>query len=49
MCIRMCRNLSGGEKACATLALLLAMQASNESPFLVMDEFDVRTTYTMSI
>jgi hypothetical protein len=45
MCIRVFvrRNLSGGEKSCATLALLLAMQVSNESPSLVMDEFDVRT------
>jgi hypothetical protein len=42
-CLCYCRNLSGGEKSCATLSLLLAMQGFNESPFLVSDEFDVST------
>ena len=33
-------NLSGGEKAIATLALLFAMYAGNPSPFFVLDEAD---------
>jgi structural maintenance of chromosomes protein 6 len=33
--------MSGGERSYATLALLLALGASHESPFRVMDEFDV--------
>jgi structural maintenance of chromosomes protein 6 len=35
------RSMSGGERSYATLALLLALGASHESPFRVMDEFDV--------
>eukprot|EP00611_Tribonema_gayanum_P020504 TRINITY_DN3754_c0_g3_i3.p1 TRINITY_DN3754_c0_g3~~TRINITY_DN3754_c0_g3_i3.p1 ORF type:complete len:1163 (-),score=551.53 TRINITY_DN3754_c0_g3_i3:437-3868(-) len=35
------RNMSGGERSYATLALLLALGKSHESPFRVMDEFDV--------
>ncbi|KAG5192145.1 P-loop containing nucleoside triphosphate hydrolase protein [Tribonema minus] len=34
-------NMSGGERSYATLALLLALGKSHESPFRVMDEFDV--------
>jgi hypothetical protein len=36
------RGMSGGEKSFTTMALLLAMQQNNESPFVLMDEFDVR-------
>jgi hypothetical protein len=39
------RGMSGGEKSFTTMALLLAMQQNNESPFVLMDEFDVRTLY----
>jgi len=35
------KSLSGGEKSYATLALLLALGESIETPFRVMDEFDV--------
>eukprot|EP00752_Nemacystus_decipiens_P012922 g11436.t1 len=35
------RQLSGGERSSATLAMLLAIGESNECPFRVMDEFDV--------
>ncbi|CAN0573506.1 unnamed protein product, partial [Ectocarpus sp. 12 AP-2014] len=35
------RQLSGGEKSYATLALLLSLGAHHDCPFRVMDEFDV--------
>ena len=35
------KSLSGGERSYTTLALLLALGESLETPFRVMDEFDV--------
>ena len=35
------RGMSGGQRSFVTLALLLALGSLNESPFRVMDEFDV--------
>ena len=35
------RGLSGGERSYTTIAFLLALGHSTESPFRVMDEFDV--------
>ncbi|CAM9144224.1 unnamed protein product, partial [Hapterophycus canaliculatus] len=35
------RQLSGGERSFATLALLMALGTCHDCPFRVMDEFDV--------